>query len=134
MPELTEKQRKFVEAYMGQANGNATEAARLAGYSGSETALGVTGHENLRKPKIASAIKKRQNGDPLIASREDRQRFWTEVMDDPTQDMRDRLRASEILGKSSGDFIERIQSDTNLKIIVEYENHAGSADKVTDAA
>lgn len=26
---LTEKQRRFVEAYMGQAKGNATEAARL---------------------------------------------------------------------------------------------------------
>lgn len=29
---LTYKQRQFVEAYLGAANGNATEAARIAGY------------------------------------------------------------------------------------------------------
>jgi phage terminase small subunit len=31
--ELTYKQRLFVEAYLGEAGGNATEAARLAGYA-----------------------------------------------------------------------------------------------------
>lgn len=104
---LTEKQRKFVEAYMGKANGNATEAARIAGYSGSESVLAVTGFENLRKPNIAAAIEERQSNDPLIASREDRQRFWTQVMLDDAQDMKDRLKASEILGKSQADFVER---------------------------
>ena len=92
---------------MGQAAGNATEAARLAGYSGSESALGVTGHDNLKNPKIAKAIKQRQDSDPAIATREERQRFWTEVMNNPQADMKDRLRASEILGKASGDFVER---------------------------
>ena len=32
MPGLTLKQRLFVEAYLGEANGNATKAARIAGY------------------------------------------------------------------------------------------------------
>ncbi len=33
MKALTERERRFVEAYMGAAAGNATEAAKLAGYS-----------------------------------------------------------------------------------------------------
>ena len=107
MPDLTEKQRKFVEAYMGETGGNATEAARLAGYGGNENALAAAGARLLRNVKISEAINERQANDPLIASREDRQRFWSEVMNDSTQDMKDRLRASEILGKSQADFIDR---------------------------
>lgn len=112
---LTEKQRKFVEAYMGKANGNATEAARLAGYSGNRVTLEAMGRENLGKPRIAEAIEKRQGDDPLVASREERQQFWTEMMRDKGADPKDRLRASEILGKASGDFIERIDHTSGGK-------------------
>jgi len=42
-----------------------------------------------------------------IADREERQGFWSSVMRDDAQQMRDRLRASDLLAKSSGDFIER---------------------------
>lgn len=55
---LTPKQKLFVEHYCGQANGNATEAASLAGYSGERATLATTGWENLRKPKIRRAIDK----------------------------------------------------------------------------
>lgn len=30
--ELTDRQRRFIEAFLGDARGNATEAARMAGY------------------------------------------------------------------------------------------------------
>lgn len=53
---LTGKQQAFVEAYIGQAAGNATEACRLAGYKGSKSALGKQGHDNLNNPKIAAAL------------------------------------------------------------------------------
>lgn len=56
MAGLTVKQERFVAAYVGAANGNATEAARQAGYSGSDGTLGVTGHELLKNPKIAARI------------------------------------------------------------------------------
>ena len=54
-PKLTDKQRLFVEFYMGQARWNATEAARLAGYSDPE----VSGWENKQKPAIQKAISRR---------------------------------------------------------------------------
>jgi phage terminase small subunit len=49
---LTLKQRDFVEAYIGAARGNASEAARIAGYK----APGQQGYENLKKPEIRAEI------------------------------------------------------------------------------
>ncbi len=55
---LTQKQVKFIEAYL--ATGNATEAAKTAGYSGNRVTLGAVGGENLKKPLIAAEIRRRQ--------------------------------------------------------------------------
>lgn len=54
---LTPKQQKFVNAYNGEAKGNATKAARLAGYRGGENAMAVTGHRLMETPKIRDQIK-----------------------------------------------------------------------------
>ena len=107
---LTTKQLRFVESY----DGNATAAAIAAGYS-VKTACFI-GNENLRKPNIIKAIKAREakKVKPHIASREDRQKFWTETMRDMTADLKNRLRASELLGKSEADFIERIEANINI--------------------
>lgn len=54
---LTAKQRKFVAAFVAGARGNATEAARLAGYSAStRQTLAQTGQDNLKNPHVAAAI------------------------------------------------------------------------------
>ena len=53
---LTPKQQAFVREYVGRANGNGAEAARLAGYTGNAETLAAIASENLRKPHIASAI------------------------------------------------------------------------------
>jgi phage terminase small subunit len=50
---LNSKQRKFAEQYI--LCGNASEAARRAGYS--EKTAHAIGYENLRKPEIADVIK-----------------------------------------------------------------------------
>ena len=52
---LTEKQKRFVEAYI--ETGNATKAALMAGYS-KKTAYSI-GNENLKKPEIKYAIDRR---------------------------------------------------------------------------
>ena len=52
MKSMTVKQRRFVDAYI--ETGNATEAAKKAGYRAKTAA--VTGHENLRKPNVKNAI------------------------------------------------------------------------------
>jgi phage terminase small subunit len=113
---LTARQRAFVEAYAG----NATDAARKAGYKGSDATLSVTGHYLLRNPKVREAIEKRTSRDSAkrIATREERQEFWTRVMRDDKAEMRDRLKASELLGKSGADFIERHQHEGSVGVRV----------------
>lgn len=100
---LTEKRRRFVEAFMGQAEGNATEAARIARYANpsqqGSRLLGIVG--------VREAIDERVKSDPAIATREDRQQFWTGAMRNVTVAWKERLRASELLGKSQADFVER---------------------------
>lgn len=105
---MTDLQRRFVDAYMGEAKGNATEAARLAGYSGDDAALAVRGSENVRNRKVRQALRELQASDPLVASREERQAFWTAIMrgEEPA-DLGLRIKASELLGKTGGDFVER---------------------------
>ena len=107
---LTAKQQVFVDVY----DGNATEAAIKAGYS--KKSARAIGQENLTKPDIVKAIQERESKriKPLIADRERRQRFWTQVMDDPEVEMRDRLTASKLLGQSEGDFLDRVEASVEL--------------------
>lgn len=104
---FTEKQQRFIDAYAG----NGTEAARLAGYAGDDNALAVRAAELLRNSKIAEAIGARQKkaSRRLIASREERQEFWSKVMLDDLAHMQDRLRASELLAKSEADFVQKVE-------------------------
>lgn len=100
---LNARQRAFVEAYCG----NATEAALQAGYS-PKTAYSI-GERLLKKVEIQEALKEREKErlSSLIATREERQRFWTSMMRDEDRKEVDRLKASELLAKSEGDFLER---------------------------
>ena len=54
---LTDKQVMFVECYL--TTFNATEACRQAGYKGNDKTLGTMGWENLQKPGVAEAIRRR---------------------------------------------------------------------------
>lgn len=56
---LSLKQKLFCEYYLGKAKGNATEAARLAGYAGEYDVLKTVGAENLTKPYIRQYIQQR---------------------------------------------------------------------------
>ncbi len=73
---LTLKQRKFGLAFVGEANGNGVESARLAGYRGNDVTLAAVAHENLRKPQIASFIEQlrrdaeKRAGDKILSATE----------------------------------------------------------------
>lgn len=53
---LSLKQERFIAAYLGPARGNATEAARQAGYKGNAETLAEVGRQNLGKPGIAAVL------------------------------------------------------------------------------
>lgn len=76
--DLTPRQKRFVEFYCG----NGTDAARQAGYKGSDNVLGKAAYELLRNPKIVAAIKERgeKEFEEKIASRKERQAFWSAIL------------------------------------------------------
>jgi len=51
-----------------------------------------------------------------IATRAERQAFWTAVMLDPKERTADRLKAAELLGRSEADFVERLQHEGKLTL------------------
>ena len=75
---LTEKQRRFVDYYV--ETGNASEAARRAGYA--EKAAYRTGSENLRKPQVKAAINARlkELEDKRIAKADEVMKFLTSTL------------------------------------------------------
>lgn len=107
MNTFTHRQRRFIEAYAGDA----TQAAIMAGYS-SRTAA-ATASRLLRDVKIREAVKTREaeNLRPMIADRDERLAFWSGVMrgegrgEGGVPRLADRLKASELLAKASGDFL-----------------------------
>ena len=103
---FTTRQQKFVDIY----EGNGTEAARLAGFAGTDAVLANVARNLLIKTDISEAIRSRQDKAKreFVANREQRQAFWTKTMQDITATLRDRLKASELLGRSEGDFLDRI--------------------------
>jgi phage terminase small subunit len=120
---LTTKQQRFVEVF----DGDAYQAAKIAGYKGKDNALRAIGSQNLSKRAIIAAIRARESKKlkPKIATREQRQEFWTRVLTgaeiqkvvvgmgenqqvvELPPKMIDRLKASELLGRSECDFVEK---------------------------
>ena len=111
---LTTKQQRFVDFY----DGNATEACRKAGYKGSKNTLKSVASKNMTKHDIISAIESRErlSKEKAIMDRESRQELWTMIALDINERTDTRLRASELLGKSEGDFIDRHELSGNIAI------------------
>lgn len=82
--------------------GNATEAARKAGYSGDAMTLGQTGHQLLKNPKIAEAIAKRESKreSGLIATREEVEERLTLILREGAT--KERLQAIALMAKMRG--------------------------------
>lgn len=114
----TERQRRFAESFTGPAMGNGTEAARLAGYKGSDNVLAVQASANLRNPKVVALIEEMNATirSAAIMTAEERQRWLTKVVRGEETDtaivegesvtvpasLRMKLLASEQLNKMQG--------------------------------
>lgn len=134
---LTEKQKRFVDYYI--ETGNASEAARLAGYSA--RIANRIGTENLSKPVIKAAIDKRlqELANKRTASLSEVLEFMTSTMRGEVQEdvvvtegtgdgcsearviqkqvsARDRLEAAKALEKRLGRFIALEKEEQELRI------------------
>ena len=108
---LTPKQERWIDEYI-KCN-DYTTASRNAGYSGSNDNLRAMGYQNSlkfkdlineRRLELSKNIKKNS-----IASLEDIFEFWTETFNDENNKQADRLKASELLAKAKGGFIEKVE-------------------------
>lgn len=72
---LTEKERRFVEAFMGKAVGNGTRAVLLAGYTKNRRSAGTLANRLLKKVEvqraIAGRVQKREQTSILTAQERD---------------------------------------------------------------
>lgn len=103
---MNQRQRAFCEAYL--VSGNAAEAAREAGYS-PKTARSI-GQRLLTNVDVQEYLDQRNQ--EISAARtaqvEEIRQFWTATMRDGTAKAGDRLKASELLAKTYGAFLERV--------------------------
>lgn len=120
MDKLTTKQRLFVEAYL--ANPNATDAARKAGYRGSENALAVVGNKLLRNSKIAALMENRVQT-AIITTNEILEGVKAIALNGDKDS--DKLKAYELLGKHLAMWTDTTRVDGGLRIEVVYDD-AGS--------
>ncbi|WP_283696609.1 terminase small subunit [Clostridium perfringens] len=116
---LTPKQKAFADYYIEL--GNATEAARRAGYKKPN----VQGSQNLEKLSIKSYINERINvlDEKRIAKGEEVLEYLTNVMRGKEKDqfgldasLQDRTKAAELLGKRYRLFVDKVEKDTNVNV------------------
>ena len=108
---LTPKQELWIDEYLKCHD--FTTASRNAGYNGSNNTLRTIGYQNSlkfkdlikeRRAELSKDIKK-----STIASLEDIYEFWTETFNNEDLKNADRLKASELLAKAKGGFIEKVE-------------------------
>jgi phage terminase small subunit len=113
--QLSRKQVKFVEQYA--VLGNASEAARRAGYKLGNS-IGQQGHENLKKPEIAAAIRRElaKTDVDVTPVRVQRRLHDISYAAQEAGQFGPAVRAEELLGKSIGMWIDRsLQLSGQLK-------------------
>lgn len=101
---MNPRQKLFCEYYCGKHFGNAYQAAVAAGYS--EKYAAASSRKILENVGVQAYINElqRKPTQKRIATIEDIKAFWTGVMNDEDEIMKNRLRAAELLAKAAGAF------------------------------
>ena len=121
---MTNKRELFILEY--QKDLNATQAAIRAGYS-SKTAYAI-GQKLLNIPEVKEALQTaiQSRKSELIATSEQLKEFWTSIMNNEKIDVKNRLRASELLAKAYGDFTVKLQAQLSQQqdsvIVFKWQN------------
>lgn len=119
---MSEKQKAFCDHYITTLN--ATEAAKMAGYS--EKTARAMGSENLTKPYIKEYIDLRlaELEESRVADATEVLQYLTRVMRGEEKDqfdmdasLQDRTRAAELLGKRYRLFVDKQEIDAKVEPI-----------------
>jgi hypothetical protein len=109
-----EIKRRFVEVFMGEACGDASESCRIIGLGSTRLQWTRNGHQMMHDAEVQCMVHDRIQGDPRIARRDEIQRFWTRVMRDSQQVIEQRIAASVHLAKSRCMFVSRKQVELSV--------------------
>lgn len=134
---IGDKKRQFIEVYMGDKDEDLLFAMRSAGFAGTDTYLRAKARKMLNDPMILKAIEVRDeytaSRNSKVATRLERQALWTSLMRNEDEDSHPeydssnvikkvnvslamRLKASELLGRSETDFVEKIDLSGKITI------------------
>lgn len=115
---MNSRQKKFCLEYA--ACGNATKAAEAAGYS-KQTARSQ-GQRLLTKVDIQAYLKEIEQEllSEKIASLQDVQIFWTDIMTDASQKTTDQIKAAELLVRSKGGFASQAEEYSQQGDVIIY--------------
>lgn len=123
---MSMKQRRFLEAYVGEAKGNATLAARIAGYKGSESTLRAVASRVLHSHAVSAELEA-YNAETRTAALLAREEILTRLTaiargegDEPhvlqsgetvyaPPKFSDRLRALELAAKLQGLLVDKVE-------------------------
>lgn len=116
---LKEQHLKFLDFYI--ATGNATESAKLAGYSGASAR--TTGSNILKNPEAQAYIdskmeKMKEVYSENIATATEVLEFLTHSMRNTGFKAQDRIKCAELLGKKYKLFTDKVEMDSKTEVVV----------------
>ena len=90
---ITPRQRKFINLYL--ATGDAVKSYIEVGFKCDEVSAVKKAEALLSRPAIKEIIENKDSGVTILELKQ----FWTELMRDKEANIKDRIRASELLAK-----------------------------------
>jgi phage terminase small subunit len=126
---MTEKQKRFAEEYMRSGN---MYQAFVVGYAQNKTIKDLTISEKrksnqlLKNKKIKDYIESKQEinaiaNDIEVLGLKQIRGFWTSIIQNAEASLRDKLKASELLARSQGMFLDRVEHSMKVEVIFDGE-------------
>jgi phage terminase small subunit len=116
MAGLTPNQKKFADEYI--KTGNAKQSYINAGYKARGNRAEASASRLLRNVKVRDYIRQRNKeiDRDTIADMQEVKEFWTNVLRNKAADPKDRLKASELIAKTNGAFLDRVEHSGDIKV------------------
>lgn len=119
---LTPKQQAFADYYI--QSGNATESYKKAYEScKKEETARANASRMLTNANVVAYIEEKQKeiDSTRTADMKEVKEFWSQTMRDVGNTMKDRLKASELIARTSGAFLEKVEVKGEVKTTNPYE-------------
>ena len=113
--ELTQKQKMFADEFV--LTGNATQSY-IKVYNCSVKNAESSSSDLLRNPKVTKYIAEmnQEIKNDKIADMQEIKEFWTNTVRNDEVEMKDRIKASELIGKTNGAFIEKLEHSGKIEL------------------